>query len=362
MCRSAAAIHTQGPSSWADCLNAAGLGGVGAGLISAAAMANVMGLAAALPPLAGGGIECHLGDANRVDVAVRLMAQDGGLDGLLDRHAVLRFPESLTQSADWQRVRELGHRWATPKTPYQTGIDSLWLEFDLPDGGGVRVPSLFFGLTDAQRAAAIDGGFVADSAALLARPLRAQGVCEGLRRMQALRAPTATVAFIGLMLSRDDAGVRVVLKGLSASALLAQVTKLGWTGDLAAIEIMLREIVDPSSALALHVDFAPALGPAIGIEIAIDGHPRYSASWQRLLHGLLARGLCDGAQLDGLMDWPSVRSFTEDSPADAPWSAFRGIVRRINHVKLVLHPQRPPIAKAYLYCGLLARAESGRNP
>lgn len=346
------AVGAQGVPSWADCLRAAGIETASA-LIAPAALARVMALGAALPALHGGGLECHLLDRERVDVAVRLLPLDGGRDALLGRHPTLHFPPSLARSAPWQRLQTLGERWAAAGTAEHRGLESVWLEFDLPAGSALYIPSLFIGCRSGAAAERSAPRWLAESAAILAGPASAASVRAGLLRWEALPQVGARLVFVGLMLSRQDAGVRLVLKGLAADALHRYVAMLGWPGDLDALARTLSELVPKEAALALHFDLDPELGSRIGVELALSDHPRYSPGWQQLIRGLVGRGACDESAAQALTDWPGLISCANGAPPGRTWRGLRGIVRRINHVKLSFHPQKPLLAKAYLYCGLL---------
>lgn len=342
--------------SWADCLQAADMAKLD-GLVAPTAAARVLALAATLPALPGGGLECHLKDRERVDVAVRLLADDGGRDALLARHPALRFPAALTTGATWQRLRTLGERWATAGTAESRELSSVWLEFDLPedeDADPARlIPSVFLGCRTPAHQAPSDKAWLADAATLLAAPRSEPVLRAALVRAEAQGAAGAELAFVGLMLSREEAGVRVVLKGLDAAALHRRVAALGWTGDLDALAQALGELVPREAALALHLDLAPELGPRIGVEIALKGHPLHTPGWQQLLRGLVARQACTDAAAQTLVGWPGLISVSEGVRQRWPGLAPRGIARRINHVKLSFHAERPLVAKAYLYCGLL---------
>ncbi len=346
------AVGAAPAASWADCLDAAGLERVN-GLIAPAALARVMALGATLPALPGGGLECHLTDRERVDAAVRLLPDDGGRDALLGRHETLRFAPALLSYPQWPRLRALGERWVASGTPENRELTSLWLEFDLPAAGSVSVPSLFIGCRPLPSQERPEPGWIAESAALLAGPQGAAAVRAGLQRWNARAPAGAQLAFVGLMLSRQEKGVRLVHKGLDIDTLYGQVMALGWCGDGEAMLQALRQLVPEQAALALHCDFSPDLGPRIGVEIALPGHPRYTPGWQQLLQGLVGHGVCTEAAAAALTQWPGLTAAGDEAWRGRPFAPPRGIVRRINHIKLTFEPEQPIQAKAYLYCGLL---------
>lgn len=352
------AVTAVGNASWADCLQAAGIH-TRCGWLSPAARDRVQKLAALLPAVAGGGIECHLADPARADIAIRLSAKDGGRDALLDRHPSLRFAPALTRTEVWTRLQQLGERWARRDTPLAARLQALWLEFDLPAADLLPVPSVFLGIDPVAAALPRDLSWLSNAARSLCGPDLAEGLQAGLQAPLLAAAATGRLTFVGLMLARRTASIRVVLGDLKLGQLVEQAEALGWPGERAGLEGLLREICPDDARLALHLDLSTETGPNLGVELALPGHPRHSPSWARLLRGLIAERACLPQAASALCDWPGLSSIEGEDCQPVRDRAPGGIVRRINHLKVQVHPTRPPLAKAYLYCGLLADSSLG---
>lgn len=348
----ASAVTAVCNASWADCLQAAGIH-TRCDLISAAARDRVLQLGARIPALAGGGIECHLTDPNRADVAIRLSAEDGGREALRGHHPSLRFAPALTHSRVWSRLRQLAERWADRDSPLHTGLQTIWLEFDLPATDQVHVPSVFLGLRPVAATASRDLSWLTAAARVLCGEDLSDGLQAGLRAPVFSSTATGRLTFVGLMLARRAEAVRVVLGDLNRSQLVQQATMLGWPGDAARLAALLHELCPPDARLALHLDLATTTGPTLGIELALPGHPQHSPSWDRLLRGLIAERACTPHAATALAAWPGLDAIDSDAWQPPRGLALRGIARRINHLKLQLHPEQRLLAKAYLYCGLL---------
>jgi hypothetical protein len=97
--------------------------------------------------------------------------------------------------------------------------------------------------------------------------------------------------------------------------------------------------------MLLHLDVAGDVGHRVGIEYVFSRSEqlRGHVAETGFLDHLEALGLCSPAKRSGLSAWAGYS--TERLPHEL-WQSL--LVRRLNHVKLVLSPDAPPQAKAYL--------------
>ncbi|BDU70959.1 hypothetical protein [Mesoterricola silvestris] len=289
------------------------------------------------------GFECRLGDPDpALDFAVALMRREGveALAALGSNHPG---PEA-------EALRRLAEAWADPRSLLGAGVPVVWLEFDLAKSlGPTGVPSLFLGLgsRDTELETGLEGLL-----ALRGAPL-CPAVSASLSACFARLPPGTRVPFLGLLLSRPDAAIRVCVNRLPLDGVLPYLKALGWPGDSGRLRTLLDLALGPFDQvlLAFDLDAKGSLGERIGIECyaARTGWLSTRAFWSRTLDRLTDQGLCLPAKRDGVMAYGG---FTRMDAAGAGLLPGRGpllaLMGTVNHLKLVLEPTGRVEAKAYL--------------
>lgn len=266
------------------------------GLASAAARDRVAALAVHLPGGAQAGIlEMRL-DGRGEAVDVSLAFSNPGLPALAQ--ALRNTP--LRGVLDWA---------AGPGRPR-----SLWLEWDLPDGGtaaDAAVPSLFLGRPMAE------GDDRAHWQAAL-QHLGRGALAERLDTVLDILPKGVTLRQLGVMLSRSDPVVRLVLDTGTPDRAQGLIAAL----DDTLCPALGALFASPGFAAAtrLDLDLLPqGIGPRLSLELACAGLAPVEVD--RGLRGLAGAGLADGAavvQLAGI----------------APWhGAGPGLTAGLNHLK-----------------------------
>jgi hypothetical protein len=226
-------------------------------------------------------------------------------------------------------------------------VGNCWLEYDT-GSGDARTPNLFAGPRDAADAPAL--------AALLCGgklPPVLSGAVETLVR--SLDAGNRIVQ-VGVMHGRAGAPLRFVLASASSDSgpHVETIVRAGWKGSRADLERLLARYAPLASRhpLAIGIERDGTVSPAVGIELNIP----HREDAERLLSALCADGLADEMVCERLLAWHG--HVLDEACAAAP-TAFclvsdltsgrfvPAIVRRIQHVKLTLAPDRPTSAKAY---------------
>jgi hypothetical protein len=269
------------------------LAAVPGALADDAARGHVRDAAGVLPASSGGGFECHLGDPGRVDLSVRL-----------DGYGPLGAP-FLTWLERDAGAAATGRYDGVPAGPHRTRPPAL----PGPDGW--------------VRAAAEVRGAALPRAA----EARLRGCLAGL-------PGGAWPTWVGALPGRDG-DVRLTANGLTAATLATYLA--GFPSDVVAGAVALAATVP---AVAVHLDVGAELGPAVGVEVVVS--PRRTAT---LAAALLAGAGRDPAPAAAVTRWPGVTVV-----------AGVRVVRRVNHLKVVLRPGEPPRPKAYLYYGALGGA------
>jgi hypothetical protein len=329
-------------------------------LISPTALADLERLARLMPPVSASGFECRLGQEEaQADFGVRFLASDGSralLAGRVDAGTAL--PSSLFAHPVWQRLRRFGARWDTPGTLLEQELGDVFLEFDV-EGPPPPVPIPSFFIEYDRRAWRRLEAMEESLALLWGEPL-APGVRERVVACLAALPSGGYVSAVGAMFSRRFDGVRLCLQGLGPDTLPSYLLRVGWPGDPRDVEALLARVSGRVERMALSLDVGTAVLPRLGVEchLADSLHEADSERWASLLDALVTQGLCLHAKRDALVEWlghTHLRSRPEALPGNLrALSASLGpkalpvFLRRINHLKLVLQPGRPPEAKAYL--------------
>lgn len=334
-------------------------GSVAPSLVAEGAWHGIRALAALLPaPLVRAFyLECRLhADMAPVDWIVRV--EEPGRDILAGRNPRLRLPESLRMDPVWTQVARLCAAWADEPLLRRV-VSHLWLEFDLglgppPPGGSVPRPSVFAAID--QRA--VKGLGASGWSLLLDQLVQHLGADDAgsPARHRALRAvlarlpADAEIPYVGFMLARPVPAVRIYLLGGTPASIAERMHGLGWPGARSEVTALLERFgglpvgVAPEISMA-HLDVDRDVLPRAGIEFRFARRPQLSGTLAEtpFLERLVELGLCTGEKRDGMLAWPG------HSVGVLPHELWRSVIaRRVNCVKLLHEPGRPPEAKGYL--------------
>lgn len=304
-------------------------------LVSPSALARLSTVAQRLPADVLTALEIRLGEDDVVDLSVRFTEPSHA------RELAQRLPPSTAQNflrlwsdAPWRCVR----------------VPSLWLEIDLRQdpGGTLPLPNLC-----ARLKAPVDVSWLVDTLMpqMQGRPLTAAQA--DLTAWVLDRLPSdAFLMYVFSMLPRKFRPLRLELYGLSteqASVLIHEVAP--FTASQVDAGLPLLEDVD---RLHLSFDVAPnGVLPRIGVEGSYRRLPHCDTRWRRLVDRLVDRGLCTPEKGTALFRWPGW---------DRKARGKEGfLVRVLSHLKLVMVPDRPTEAKAYLLLKHLDRGGSRRS-
>jgi hypothetical protein len=214
----------------------------------------------------------------------------------------------------WQRVRHFIDAWSEPTGTLWEEVRSLWLEFDLRRGGDAPLPNTFFGRSVGVRSRlALETGLDL----LLAQPGGSAGALP--RGGDGVLPPNANVLFLGVMLAREPAAIRLCVDGPPWQA--------------APIEL---------SELTRHVIVQiEASGPGVnrvGFELYQGRRQRGQAGvWRPLLDWLIEIGVARADRCAAALAWSGYGAGTGQV-----------VARWINHVKVTCENGVVTEAKVYL--------------
>jgi hypothetical protein len=239
-------------------------------------------------------------------------------------------------------------------------VDNLWLELDVVGPTPGAVPSLFFSLSRPPRS----GEPPSDAIATIRAAHVALGRGFGPEREGALRRCLATLPsparllWVGVMLARATDALRLVVGPFPGPQLPDYLARIGWRDRSPRRLGAVTHLAALADRFNLALDVGDAVGPRLGFECFFDRQPPDEPRWGALLDELAARGHCSASKRAALLQWPGTsveaggrgrlpRGLAETLALFREQLVFV-LARRINHLKLLLHPDGSLEAKAYL--------------
>jgi len=325
-------------------------------LVGAGEMERVLRVAGQLPAAVGSWLylECRLGERTAgVDLIVGVEAP--GRDVLAGVSPALALDPRMAERAEWARVRELWRRWADPASPLNGWIASIWLEFDVGDGGDSSdLPGVFVDFTPAAHGEGTAGeraGRALEALSPLFGDAVPRAVEDRLHACYAALPAGAFVPYVGVLLPRGAESARVCVGGLGPAELPDYLRAAGWMGSGAALDALAARLAGSREGAVLanpalvHLDVGADVGRAVGLEYVFDRPPQVRGVLPQgaFLDALVGEGLCTPEKRAALAAWPgcSLERFAHEL-----WQSL--VIRRVNHVKVVFDGDHAALAKGYL--------------
>ncbi|MGU3495483.1 hypothetical protein ACLBXM_15675 [Xanthobacteraceae bacterium A53D] len=255
-------------------------------------------------------------------------------------------------AALWPAITRFCQMWVRGDKGFSE-ISSLVFEAD--DSPPHAPPALFFMLEEDTR----DGYPALLKALSDVFSLRLDAAVDGtVRRCLQAAVRTAHIPYIGLMLSRDHAPVRMGVRVGGPDAILRYVDAIGWTGPHAALARFIDTMSRRFDGLQPYVafDVLDGVQPRLGLEyIFAETRPGRHTPVGAVIDHLVELGLCSPPERDALNHWPGTAidqrtdqagSLTHRFLAREPTGFF---CRSLAHLKIVFTPNGLQ-AKAYLEC------------
>lgn len=330
-------------------------------LVSPTALARLKTISAILPPVSNLLLECRLGASGSVDLAPQFLAYDGSRTFLTNKNPNYILPnQGVLDSHVWRRVQDFCMQWEEVEL-LNMQVADIWLEFDV-DGPPPRIPIPGLFVTYEKKPGATDWQVLRSKhhqatklalEILLAAPLppllaHKIDACFGL-------LPKHSYMFsVGIMLSRDSLPIKLCVADITPEQVVPYLKDVGWPGCYDTVHTFLHEIEPFLDRIAFQLDVINGeISPKIGFECYLTEHnPRKEARWHLLLDYLVKMGQCTPDKREALLMWYGgqynvLSQELEGNFVDAPCSR-NVLVRCINHIKVVIHPDSSYETKAYL--------------
>jgi len=319
-------------------------------LVSPEALRSLVAIAGELPQVAScGAVECRLGKCSRVDLLMCMIAREGGHQALLRCRSGEASAPAVLSTPAWRGVLDFCAAWADPASILHAWVPVFWLEFDVEGDGAAPAPLPFPCVDEhllddrppgeqdeAKRSASLQVIRRALSL-LLDRPLACPAEAAMTSCIERL-PPRGRALHVAPLATRGLDGVRVV-SVLPKGDLPGYLDSIEWPGSMLSLEALLTAMAAHMSYVTCHLDVTASVQPALGVEISFPpGDPR----WEPLLDELYARGACEPDKRAALMRWPAEAQVT------LPRHRWPSRILGNLMIKLVMGPQRPLEAEAYL--------------
>lgn len=273
-------------------------------------------------------------------------------------------PKSFYSTKEWKNIGTFVSSWADQSSVLYSKVLGLWFEFDIiDDASNVPVPCIFLHTTPIRPDdfVGMQSCFWLTSFALPL--LRGQPLPEKIeqRVQDAIRKlPMGVSVFqVGVMLSREISGIRLVLHKMQPGQIVPYLKTLGWSDTNERLSALIKDLERQGTHIILHITIGEnGVDPKIGLECSF--YPflyNFETRWSDFLDYLVQKGWCLSEKKEALLHFPGVKqedmsgSFDLNAYMKIPSSSDIGLsgalVRYISHVKLVYEAPKPPDAKVY---------------
>jgi|GEM_PF-825525 len=310
------------------------------------------------------GFESRLTSKNaRSDYLIAVSSQKGEREALLNLIKNKELPNVLLNKQEWKNIGNLTEKWADPNSKLYNNIQGLWLEFDTAEGNNeIPVPSIFL-QTLPLRIDSVEDIEKCKWVTRIAIPnLVGHNVSEKLENkfFNALKKlpKKASVFFVASMLSRNQEGIRVVVKSIIPDDIISYLESIGWKDEDDGLKNLINEIKKYSNCIRLHLNISDKIDSKIGLECFISPDQYHKGEgWEEFFNHLVEKGICLPDLKSAILNFPGVTQ--EDYSNEFNYESYlpsvklpdnnfsKAIVRYISHIKISYDPGKTIEAKAY---------------
>jgi hypothetical protein len=272
--------------------------------------------------------------SSQVDLGLVLDIPSLDLDSLKEWFSLKSLSPTLRKNATWKQVSSLIERAVEEQVFQKTGMNKLWLEFDVgSDKSWPPLPNICptcFAKSDLENSLAslefLQGKKLSSSATQILRSARDHGL---------------SIHVFGCMLARESEWIKMAFGPLSLDCFEPFLRDISYTYPLERLRNLIRKILPVAECVQLQIDMMETLSPRIGIEcIAKQGEYQFS-TWEPLLDLLISEKLMSEKEKAAIFSWiGGTRYFLGETT--------QILFRHLSHIKVVYHPEKPLKAKLYL--------------
>ena len=339
-----------------------------ANLVSESCLNRIRTISTDLPLISFGCFECWLADSEpRVDFNV-------GITGKLNEHKTIvqwfsgrPEPEHEQQQLALKKLQSICSAWSDSSFFLHAQIKVLWLVYDIPDPLNVTlVPWMYIHF---RKNLFMDDGMVRTEIVL--QTLSFMDSRYSFEKREAFRSffqnlsSAVQICSIGAPTNRNSNVLRVYVMMQTYDDLVRVLTDNQWLGDADELQKQIGHLVQYADFFGLSIDIDPIIQPKIGIECWFN-EDQAQPKLMNFTRILVDEDVCSPQKREALLSWngcfnttinPAVWSWPDNMQPVKPSENKQVVVRKMaQYVKLVYEPDKPLVAKGYLYFNRLLQS------
>lgn len=198
-------------------------------------------------------------------------------------------------------LRPLLEEWTIPGALLSARTSLIWLEYDLPEGGGSQPPMIYFGLLGLSPAEL--GGLVQRTRQILAgRPAGAAQIRAIEHCMRSLSDDGQITFLADPCAARGVEHVRLIAR-LPRVQAWSWLERIGWSGSRDQWEQVSSALANGPLHVSLYLDVADTVGPTLGVESTFPAPDSAPQLWEELSERLVELGATTAEEAAAIMAW-----------------------------------------------------------
>jgi len=222
---------------------------------------------------------------------------------------------SMVEGSSWEQLNKVLGLWQSENGVYHNFLDHIFLEFDSSLAQDkITVPAFFTRISEN-----FSNNDFPTYLKQLIIDLRGEKFLSEIqssleRCIDALPA-SASLRYVGFMLSRPEKALRINIYKLKIHELLPYLQKIGWKGNETLLKEYASWIYTNADGIILSFDVVGEhIHPRIGLEISMDNNPKEDLRWNYLFQKIEKLGLLTPQKKQFLLN-----ARKEWTPKDIAW-------------------------------------------
>lgn len=305
----------------------------------------------------------------------RLLDDNGEMDFFISAHNNLNIPNNFksvfnfpaiidyaNRNDSWRRLKEFASAWSSQYSNVKD-INMISLEFDFNTlGDDIIIPSVFFGLEflpfwkspDHVNELFERTNVFINGIEMLTYKAIDPGVKELIIEITKKSVDKFYIFQAGLMLSRDDAPVRICLRSFGVKGLMEAVTEFfPGSRTITEMDSILQNYGKLFDSIALDLDVTSSGIKKAGIECYFNRNlqPHSEKRWAQVFDLLCRDGYCKKEISDKLLDFNLKYMLNKDNVPAGLENVPNFYAQGLHHIKFTTGVDKKSFAKAYLWSG-----------